>query len=270
VANAVKVLQYDICTLVRVRNRSKGVRVSNRISHVFICVVFLCSVTVPAPAEQTVGLFRNDPGSFDGYTLFAPNGYTTTYLIDHDGLLVHSWDSAYKPALSAYLLENGNLLRTANILNLDFPQGGRGGRVEEIAWDGTLVWEYEHSSTSYLQHHDIERLPNGNVLLVSWEYKSSAEAIAAGRDPALISEAKLLPDYIVEIQPSGASGGTIVWEWHVWDHLIQDHDAGKANYGVVADHPELVDLNFAKDGKADWNHVNAVDYNEDFDQIVLC
>jgi hypothetical protein len=40
---------------------------------------------------------------------------------------------------------------------------------------------------------------------------------------------------------------------------------------VVADHPELIDLNFvgASRGEADWNHINSVDYNAEFDQILL-
>jgi hypothetical protein len=27
-----------------------------------------------------------------------------------------------------------------------------------------------------------------------------------------------------EVQPTGNNGGIIVWEWHLWDHLIQDFD----------------------------------------------
>ena len=33
---------------------------------------------------------------------------------------------------------------------------------------------------------------------------------------------------------SGKSGGEVVWEWHLWDHLIQDHDAARSNFGDVA------------------------------------
>ena len=62
----------------------------------------------------------------------------------------------------------------------------------------------------------------------------------------------------------------IVWEWHAWDHLIQDFDSTKANYGVVADHPELIDVNyFTNNGNPDWMHANAIDYNENLDQVVI-
>ena len=59
-----------------------------------------------------------------------------------------------------------------------------------------------------------------------------------------------------------------MWEWHVWDHLIQDYDATKANYGVVANHQELIDINYGS-ATADWLHTNSIDYNEKFDQILL-
>ncbi|NRA11846.1 MAG: aryl-sulfate sulfotransferase, partial [Crocinitomicaceae bacterium] len=59
--------------------------------------------------------------------------------------------------------------------------------------------------------------------------------------------------------------------WHSWDHLIQEFDNTKPNYGLVADHPELFNLNFDKgNASADWQHFNSVAYNEDLDQIALC
>ena len=220
-------------------------------------------------AESTsVGLFRNDSGAFKGYTLFAPNRSTTTYLIDNKGRLVHSWTSSYTPGQSVYFLEDGNLLRTAHVGNASFPEGAAGGRVERFDWDGNLNWAYNYSSATVCQHHDIEPLPNGNVLLVAWELKTYVEAVAAGRDPSKLTENKLWPEHLVEVNPVSDS---IVWEWHVWDHLIQDFDSTKQNYGVVADHSELVDLNYIRNGNpgADWIHANAVDYNPQFDQVII-
>ena len=99
------------------------------------------------------------------------------------------------------------------------------------------------------------------------------EAITEGRDPSTLPENMLWPDHIVEVQPDGSTGGNIVWEWHVWDHLIQDFDPIVLNYGVVSEHPELIDINYIGTtpggARADWNHINAVDYNEEFDQIIL-
>ena len=151
----------------------------------------------------------------------------------------------------------------------DIGGGPTGGGVQKIGWDGTLIWDFKYTSDSYVPHHDIKPLPNGNVLLICWEFKTQAEAVAAGRKTALLSESKLWPEKIVEIQPVGSTGGNVVWEWHLWDHLIQDFDSSKLNYGIVAAHPELVDINFALGGKADWIHANAIDYNSKLNQIVL-
>jgi hypothetical protein len=78
----------------------------------------------------------------------------------------------------------------------------------------------------------------------------------------------------VELQPSHTNNATIVWEWSVWDHLVQDLDSSKANYGHVATHPELIDLNYLAPAtplgeRADWLHCNGIDYNPDLDQILL-
>jgi hypothetical protein len=253
---------------------SQMTKLKNGFLPIAIAIFF---VSAPVHAQQTVGLFINGESSYDGYTLFTPISSTNTYLIDNEGKQVQSWVSDFRPGQSVYLLETGNLLRTAQYAPggvSRFIAGGNGGRVEEYTWDGTLVWDYIYSDDQHRQHHDIERLPNGNVLLVAWEYKSYAEAIAAGRSPSLLTDGELWPDHIVEIEPVGPTGGNIVWEWHVWDHLVQEHDPTKDNYGIVGAHPELIDINYTvaagpNAGRADWNHTNAIDYNETFDQIIL-
>ncbi|MAF64098.1 MAG: arylsulfotransferase (ASST) [Planctomycetes bacterium] len=205
---------------------------------------------------------------FEGLTLFQPLNSTTTYLIDNGGTVVHTWPGVYQPGNAVYLLENDHLLRTIHVQgNI----GGSGGGVQEITWDGTLVWDFRYANQQHLHHHDIERLPNGNVLLVAWENKTAAEAIAQGRNPAWIQGPVFRPDHVVEVQPTGTTTGAIVWEWHAWDHLIQDFDPTKNNHGVVADHPELIDVNFPPQvaTQGDWLHVNAIDYNAELDQIVL-
>jgi len=223
-------------------------------------------------SDHTIGLLSWDPRAAAGYTLFAPVLSETTYLIDLCGRRVHSWESTRTPGQSVYLLDNGDLLRTEvsdPSPHPVFDSGGSGGRVRRLAWEGTVLWEFEYVSDDYLPHHDVEPLPNGNVLMIAWERKNAAEAVAAGRDPAQLEDGELWPDHLIEVEPSGATGGTIVWEWHVWDHLIQDYDPTQDNYGVVADHPELADLNYMRRGVADWTHVNAVDYDPALDQILL-
>ena len=231
-------------------------------------------VVATSGVQQTVGLFVNDERDFEGYTLFAPKHYTTTYLIDNDGRVINSWNSDYEPGQSVYLLENGHLLH-ACFTHGALTGGGEGGRVEEYDWDGNLVWEFDYSTDQYMSHHDIEPLPNGNVLLLAVEKKTYDEIIAAGFNSSLLHadvalNGYMLPDYVIEVEPTPPIGGNIVWEWHVWDHLIQDYDPTKDNHGVVADHPELIDVN-GSGGQIHpfWNHMNSISYNPELDQIIL-
>lgn len=210
-----------------------------------------------------------DSESFEGYTLFGPEYSQYIYLIDMDGKIVHYWKSDFIQGFGTYLLENGNLYR------LDLPgdnptfrSGGIAGRVELFDVDSNLLWEFEYFNEEHCSHHDIKPLPNGNILLIAWEYKTREEAIALGRNPARLKSNALWPDHIIEVRPIGSSGAEIVWEWHVWDHIIQDYDHTKENYGVIEDHPELIDINYGN-MDSDWNHINAIDYNEELDQILL-
>ncbi|MBI1313757.1 hypothetical protein GC176_20895 [bacterium] len=234
----------------------------------------------------TIGLLQYDMAqAFDGYNLLHPSASTMTYLIDMEGRVVNTWNSDYTTT-SNYLLEDGSLLRTGTLPNTSrtLNSSGGTGRIEQFDWDGNLIWHYELNDSSGQDgdlrlHHDIQPLPNGNILAIAWERLTVETAIAMGRDPALIDNTDdgIWPDSIIEIQPDrqSGSGGQIVWSWHAKDHLIQDFDASKANFGVVADHPELIDFNYSLTGiaatgkKADWNHVNAVHYDAQLDQIVI-
>jgi hypothetical protein len=227
-------------------------------------------VRLLGPFVRNVGESWDADESYTGYTLYSPMISTETFLINNSGAVVHSWRSTHKPALSVYLLENGNILRTAFPgYNPRFWGGGIGGRVEIFDWNGTRVWSFDYSTSDYCLHHDVEMLPNGNILMIAWEYKSTAEAISQGRNPNTIPQNQLWADHIIEVQPTGSTSGTIVWEWHLWDHLIQDYDPTKENYGVVRDHPELVDINYGGNLLSDWTHINSIDYNEEYDQILL-
>ena len=180
------------------------------------------------------GLRLNEPGAFEGYTMFSPYLATTTFLIDMKGEVVHQWETDYTPAGSAYLLDNGSLLRAADTENPRFRSNGTGGRLQLFDWDGNLLWDYLVSNDQQMQNHDLEPLPNGNVLVAAWDYRSREEAVAAGYDPARANAKGLWPCILLEIEPVPPDGGKVVWEWNAWDHLIQDFDDSKANYGDVA------------------------------------
>ena len=232
----------------------------------------------------TVGLVSCTNESHGGFTLFSPFPSNTSYLIDEEGREINSWASpgGHRPGASAYMLDDGSLLRTGNIGNEstgNFSGGGIGGKLERIAWDGTLMWSWEYSSSTAITHHDIEPLPNGNILAIAWEDRSEQEALQAGRNPDIASDSpggqgNIWPDQIIEIEPVGSDDANIVWQWHAWDHLIQNYDPTKDNYGTVEEHPELLNINYVTQsgnqaGRADWMHCNSIDYNAELDQIMI-
>ncbi len=216
--------------------------------------------------STTIGLRYRDTSAYDGYTLFTNNQGRAIYLIDNKGRTIHRWRVTDKTVGAMYLLPNGLISQIANLNNPSFLNGGR---VNLIDWDGNKTWTFNYSDSLKCMHHDAIWLPNGHVAMIAWELKTRAEVIAAGRDTAKLTAGKLWPDHIVEVDPATDS---IVWEWHIWDHLVQDFDSTKENYGVVSDHRELIDLNFVDQGSpsaADWIHANALDYDSTLDQIMF-
>jgi hypothetical protein len=239
--------------------------------YTLVLLVFL-TLLAKIQAQQTVGLTLYSPDIYNGYTLFAPVFSTSTYLIDNCGYMVHEWESAYKPAASAYILENGNLLRTGDMNNQSFSGSEAGGIIQMMDWNGNTIFSFDYSSNSYCLHHDIEYLPNGNILGIAWKIITPSDALDHGRDPNLIPQIGIWLEQIVEFEITSPSTADVVWEWNVEDHLIQDFDSTKANYGVVADHPEKINFNYMTGNLVnmmDWIHLNTIDYNAELDQIVV-
>ena len=229
----------------------------NEVSAGLLALLLLAVAPFPLAAQpRTMGLMYYDSTqSYQGYTLFAPLNYNVVYLIDNEGRLVHSWDAPSKPGLSVYLLDDGNLLHSGRNINIR-------------DWDNNELWSYNLHGDSFRRSHDLMMTPNGRILSVAWKTKSVAEALASGRDPAKLDSTGLESSCVYEVD---TATNQIVWEWDAWDHLVQDFDSTKANYGVVRDHPELIDLNYGVGPNGDGNfiHFNAVDYNPDLDQIIV-
>ena len=247
-------------------------------------------------AEEPRGLRLNTATAMPGYVLFNPLRSPTTYLVDREGRVMHTWEGEVEPGGGLYLLDNGHLLRGVREPDVAvFSGGGQAGRLQELTWDGDVVWDFTFASEGHLLHHDVAVMPNGNILAIAWERKSAEEAAQAGRLAALTPEAGLWPDMIVEFEPQPPDGARIVWEWHMWDRTIQDHNPAAENFGDPAAHPERIDLNAereppemsADDRKrvemlgfvpedldlegvtSDLLHTNAVNYNAALDQIAL-
>ena len=144
------------------------------------------------------------------------------------------------------------------------------GRIEMYNWNGELLWDYVLVNSTRSLNHDYEVLPNGNILLTILEIPTKNELVDNGCNVDSVDEFLRLS--IVEVEPVFPNSANVVWEWDSWDHLIQDYNSSKRNYGAVQDHPELIDINYREEnnqGGADNLHINAIDYNEDLDQILL-
>ncbi len=212
------------------------------------------------------GTLRYSPGrACDGYTLFSPMRQKQTFLIDMEGYIVHQWAHDTTPGLYSVLLENGNLLRGALCEPKYTDHGGEGGAVQEIDWDGNIVWEYRHHRPESCQHHAFKRMSNGNTLILCWRRYSWEEARERGRLEQWMP-APDLPEYqeglwvnfVEEVTPAGS----VVWSWNMWDHAGGAPDCFDLNYVVSNQH--------YKQGLLDWAHVNNVDDVPEHGEILLC
>jgi len=236
-------------------------------------ILLFISVSFTSIGQNTVGLLSYDISqTYIGYTLIYPHNQPSVFLINNCGEIVHEWDDEeeFRPGNTAYLQPDGTLIKTKRNSNVtgDAIWAGGGGAIVEIrSWDNDLLWSFEMNDSTNRLHHDIEPMSNGNILMVAWELVSGEEAIQAGRDASNMAQNEVWSEKVIEVDPGT---NEIVWEWRVMDHLIQDFDDAKANFGIVSDHKELIDFNWEQNGgKADWLHINSIDYNEELDQIML-
>jgi hypothetical protein len=204
---------------------------------------------------------------FEGLTLISGRSASETLLINNNNDTLNVWNSIPIPNSICYLNPDSTLICPHLKLNADSQSDG--GRYVKYDWYSNILWEYELPDSICLPHHDISLLPSGNILSICTEYKNINEVQNMG----YVSEIDSLFgfDMILEIEPIGIDNANIIWEWKVSDHLIQDIDSNLQNYGIVVEHPELLDINMSTNSSTtlDWLHSNCVSYNEDLDQIVM-
>jgi len=209
----------------------------------------------------------------DGYLLIEPWVVKESTLVNNDKEVVATIKGDYYRG-QTQILENGNRLVNSFGFTDNFSGDGESGCAEMYSPDGDLIWRVNINSDNFMSHHDVVLLPNGNFLAPVWERVSNELVIDQGRDPELVDEEDgfFWFDGIVEVDPYAVE---IVWEWSVKHHLVQEFDPGKPNYAVVAEHPELLDLNNhlldmeTGEPEKDWVHINSVDYDPELDQILI-
>jgi hypothetical protein len=207
------------------------------------------------------------------YTLYATKNGTQAFLIDTATTPVtyKTWNftSSKKSVYSTYLIPGDTLVRSYKpTANTSWNTGPCHGGIQKIAWDGMVTWDYTYYlANSYCLHHDICPMPNGNVLMICYEVKTAAQAIQAGCS----SSSVIYSEKIIEVKPTGATTGTIVWEWHLWDHLCQNYSSAKDNYVTsIVNNPQLLNINYSGTGSfPDKYHMNGIDFNQKLNQIVV-
>ena len=218
------------------------------------------------------------------FVLYPVMQSTETFLFDSSDRIVFEWSSDYYSGQSAFLQTDGSIIRPASINNLvpdnRFVKAWRdagntefqiGGIVECISKESSVLWSFEYYSDDYAPHHVVTVMPNGNLLMPVWRYFTPEQCIALGRNPLRVPSGGLWMESIIEVQPDTNGGGEIVWEWNISDHLIQDFDPTKANFGDPAENLGRIDINYGSgmSVKEDFIHVNSAFYVEELDQILM-
>jgi len=163
-------------------------QVKFRMTILFVIFLLIAACFVPLSSSQLLNqnpqVNQNPQASskaIDGQILYSPMYSGTTYLRDSTGALNHTWSSSFLPGCMVRGLGDGSILRTIRV-GAGPGGGGAGGGVQKVEWDGTVVWDFRYNSNGDLSHHDVQSLPNGNVLLIAWETKTRTECIAAGME----------------------------------------------------------------------------------------
>lgn len=183
--------------------------------------------------RRGTGLLALDQeAAYPGYTLYAPlTGTGQVYLVGLAGEVVHQWDLPYRPGRHARILPNGNLAYNGVLPDQDalFPMWHkyRGGIMQEIAPDGTVLREH----TDPLQHHDAHHYGDGRVLYTALEPLTGERAAAVrggvpGSAPVTAGGPVVWADTVKEV----AADGTELWSWRAADHLDRDAYALHPDY----------------------------------------
>ncbi|CAL2092566.1 aryl-sulfate sulfotransferase [Tenacibaculum sp. 190524A05c] len=217
----------------------------------------------PVVPELTDEVLVYEPEKIsDNLVLVSDAGADEVYLLQKDGKKFHEWTLTNELGNDAYLEDSGKLLALLKTDDDKIIFGGSGGQIQVINPDNTIDWQFVYSTEDYNLHHDIERLPNGNIIALVWEKKTAADA----QDRGYQLDKDVYIESVIEVNPST---NQIVWKWSSWDHLIQDVDNTKMNFGSVSNNPQLIDINFNNLDNGDIMHANAIEYDEKNDIIFI-
>jgi len=197
------------------------------------------------PLELGTSLWMDAEKVSDGYILVAPYYGDTNFaeqgeihLIDNWGDIRHTWKTKYTTLIS-YLQPNGHIYAamTPPLDMNDYPSGGSTGLIQEMDWEGNVLWDYEdHRMT-----HDFEVMPDGGVAYIRWHLASPAFT-ANVRGGMRLATTSVWTNEIVVVNWDKK----ITWTWNPEGHIDpQDHVLGP-----------MIPRN-------DWLHANSIRYMQE-------
>ena len=159
------------------------------LSVILILGFYSCDVDDPAPIitqpplslTENIEVYNPDLISND-YILAVENSSTTSYLLNKEGDKIFTWNFTNTTGNDLELLNDGSIIGLFKDENPSIDFGGFGGTAKIINNSGITIWEYTVSDNNSIAHHDVEILPNGNVLMIVWERIQNQIAVENGVD----------------------------------------------------------------------------------------
>jgi len=188
----------------------------------------------------------------DGLVLISDFSAESVVLIDIDNNIVNSWEISDYNLFRSYLTPDSILVAISKLDNIPI--------LQKYDWDGSILWTFMLEEGECIMHHEQVILPNGNILAICKETITSEDNFYSNEDFKI--------DKIIEIEPIENNQANIIWEWHFYDHLIQDYDSEISNYGNISENPQLFNI-YAYDNFDDFTHLNCLDFNPGLNQIIL-
>lgn len=209
-----------------------------------LLLFFLISaVCMPLPRESSV--WSKGEGVSEGYVLIAPYFQGMHYekpgevlLVNERGIAVHTWETKYQ-TLATYLQPNGHLYvaMTPPIDPWSFPSPGTTGLIQELDWDGNVLWEYADTQMT----HDFEIMPDGGVAYIRWSRAPNWFASAVRGGMASPYPGVWTNELVVVNRDK-----QVVWTWKPEEYM------NPSRYVLGPLIP-----------RHDWAHINSVRYTEE-------
>lgn len=213
------------------------------------------------PVNNNVELYNHQLLE-NSYVLAIENGGFNAFLMNKQGFKVKDWVFSERMGNDIEILPNGKILGTfksaSNVINI----GGASGIIKILNPNGTTSWSYLCCDANKVAHHDVEMLPNGNVLFLVWEKITPTEALNYGIETSYT----LYPEALYEVS---TTTNQVVWEWHSYNHVVQNTNAALPNYGVINQNPNKINFKYVNMSNGDIMHANGIDYDKDKDVIYM-